>query len=98
MIDFSQFVVINFWYVQMRCKSKVIGGNFGKGFDLGVSFYGFDMRSDNLLFLYGGRFFLDDVDDSVIRSLEIVKLGFGKDHFKRFGPVLMFGSASHKSK
>ena len=69
MIHFSQFVVINFWYVQMWCKSKIIGCDFGKGFDFGVSFYGFDMWSDDLLFLYGGRFFLDNVDDSVIRSL-----------------------------
>jgi hypothetical protein len=56
------------------------------------------MWSDDLLFLYCDRFFLDNVDYSIIGSLQIVKLSFGKYHFKRFGPVLMFSSASHESK
>lgn len=82
----------------MGCQTKVIWCNFGKWFYIGVSFDCFDMRGDDLLFLYGGRLFLNNVDDSVIRGLQIVKLVFRKDHFEGFGPVLMFGSASHKSK
>jgi hypothetical protein len=98
MIHFSQFVIVCSGDIKMWCQTKVIRCDFGKRLDISVSFDSFDMWSDDLLFLYGGGFFLNNVDNSVVRCLQIVKLSFWKDHFKRFGPVLLFGSSSHKSK
>ena len=98
MIHFSQFVIVCSGDIQMWSQAKVVRRNFSKRFYISVSFYSFDMGSDDLLFLYRSRFFMNNVDNSVVRCLQIVELSFWKDHFKRFRPVLLFGSSSHKSK
>ena len=83
----------------MRSQTQVIGSGFSEWLYIGVSFYSFDMRSDDLLFGDGGRLFSLDVDYSVVRSLHVIELSLGKNHLEGFWPVLLFASLpSHKSK
>lgn len=92
--DLCELIIDQFWEVESRSETNVVGVYFSEGFDLSYSIDGLDSwGNDVLLFVRSRlslRFLSGDRNDQILTRLDLFKVLFWINQFKRLRPVKLF--------